>query len=66
MASVLRKFSSIYMTTGIGMLGYGIATNDLRFMLGGIVLLFTGANMIMDDLTYALQHNRETGGNHVE
>jgi len=49
------------MTTGTAALVYGLATVDLRFMLGGIVLLWFGANIVLDHL-----ENLRTDGLHVD
>ena len=61
MSVILYRLSNVYMSTGTALLIYGLATNDLRFMLGGIVLLWFGVNIIMDHL-----ENTRTDGIHVD
>jgi hypothetical protein len=61
MSLIIYRLSNVYMTTGTAVLVYGLATVDLRFMLGGIVLLWFGANIVLDHL-----ENLRTDGLHVD
>jgi hypothetical protein len=61
MSLIVYRLSNLYMTTGTAVLVYGLATVDLRFMLGGIVLLWFGANIVLDHL-----ENLRTDGLHVD
>jgi len=61
MSLITYRLSNVYMTTGTAALVYGLATVDLRFMLGGIVLLWFGANIVLDHL-----ENLRTDGLHVD
>ena len=61
MSLIVYRLSNVYMTTGTAVLVYGLATVDLRFMLGGIVLLWFGANIVLDHL-----ENLRTDGLHVD
>ena len=61
MSLIVYRLSNLYMTTATGALVYGLATGDLRLMLGGIVLLWFGANIVLDHL-----ENLRTDGLHVD
>jgi len=61
MSLIIYRLSNVYMTTGTAVLVYGLATVDLRFMLGGIILLWFGANIVLDHL-----ENLRTDGLHVD
>ena len=61
MSLIIYRLSNVYMTTGTAVLVYGLATVDLRFMLGGIVLLWFGTNIVLDHL-----ENLRTDGLHVD
>jgi len=61
MSLIVYRLSNLYMTTGTAVVVYGLATVDLRFMLGGIVLLWFGANIVLDHL-----ENLRTDGLHVD
>lgn len=61
MSVIIYRLSNVYMATGVIAIGYGLATGDLRFMLGGIVLLWFGANIVLDHL-----ENTRTDGIHVD
>ena len=61
MSFIIYRLSNVYMSTGTALLIYGLATNDLRLMLGGIALLWFGVNIIMDHL-----ENTRNYGIHVD
>lgn len=61
MSLIIYRLSNVYMTTGTVTLVYGFLTGDLRFMLGGIALLWFGANIVFDHL-----ENTRTDGIHVD
>jgi hypothetical protein len=61
MSFIIYRLSNVYMSTGTALLIYGLATNDLRLMLGGIALLWFGVNIIMDHL-----ENTRNDGIHVD
>ena len=61
MSFIIYRLSNVYMSTGTALLIYGLATNDLRLMLGRIALLWFGVNIIMDHL-----ENTRNDGIHVD
>lgn len=61
MSLILHRLSNVYMSTGTLVLVYGLATGDLRFMLGGIALLWFGAKIVLDHID-----NLRTDGLHVD
>jgi hypothetical protein len=61
MSLIVYRLSNLYMTTGTAVVAYGLLTGDLRFMLGGIVLLWFGAKIVLDHID-----NLRTDGLHVD